>query len=696
MLKYAYLFTSYLLLFTNTLFSQCNIPFEPNIVFDEDIPIMCEGFDGFCSELPWQYTELPLWGCPEAEFAIQNAQLIRFIAGSTDLIFTITPFDCNIVGNGSGIQAVLYEEYHPYYEEPIPIVYECGEGNVVPLHFDLFDLNVGKQYYLLIDGWVGNVCGYEIDVEFGETAANTNLEPPVLIEPEGICLNTEVTFSAESTDACYFIWSVTGGIIEYEYGSNIDVIVTDLDLFEVCVESTNFCAVSDMVCSSVMEIVYMEVDSLVTDTFCTGDSYFISGMFFQESGNYEFLDTVDCEIINFEIELSTIEPSDSTIMESICAGSCFVFLGQDYCEEGEYQIELQAVNGCDSIIFLNLEITEAPESLTEDQICNGQTYEWNGNTYDMPGVYEEIIVTADGCDSLAILELTLKENIQVFNVSICSNEEYTFDGETYNTDVMVENIYTGADGCDSIRVLNLTVQLVWSGSETFTICEGDTLFYGDSELTEAGNYQIIVETPGVCDSVTFLSLEVLGWTESIDFTICEGDTLFYSNSELTEEGTYTIIVETPGACDSVTYLSLEVLDTILLEQDTTILIGEEYNGIPILGDTVFVEVFESSYGCDSTVVTNVFIITNTKNLVDHSIDVFPNPFIDHLNIRIKGNPGQYIKLEVLNIHGQLVFEMNKTEMDKQESIDLSHLAPGSYFLILQNEESYFRKKMIKI
>ena len=60
-------------------------------------------------------------------------------------------------------------------------------------------------------------------------------------------------------------------------------------------------------------------------------------------------------------------------------------------------------------------------------IIDGETYTWNGKDYETAGVYTETLETVNGCDSIVTLNLTVKENI-VENIAFTIAEQCAGEG----------------------------------------------------------------------------------------------------------------------------------------------------------------------------------------------------------------------------------------------------------------------------
>ena len=77
------------------------------------------------------------------------------------------------------------------------------------------------------------------------------------------------------------------------------------------------------------------------------------------------------------------------------------------------------------------------------------------------------------------------------------------------------------------------------------------------------------------------------------------------------------------------------------------------------------------------------------------LSLFPIPVTDIINIKISKNLG-YAHLEVMDLSGRVL--IRKEEIKLTESIltfDISALAAGSYFLIVEGEAESIHKQFIK-
>jgi hypothetical protein len=119
-----------------------------------------------------------------------------------------------------------------------------------------------------------------------------------------------------------------------------------------------------------------------------------------------------------------VYPSTTSI-EVVSSCNSYTWNGVTYTESGVYQYDGVSVNGCDSIITLNLTISNDFTSNEVVSSCN--SYSWNGVNYTESGVYQYGGVSMSGCDSVATLNLiiNLPPNPPSVNVSTNLNGEIT-------------------------------------------------------------------------------------------------------------------------------------------------------------------------------------------------------------------------------------------------------------------------------
>jgi hypothetical protein len=109
----------------------------------------------------------------------------------------------------------------------------------------------------------------------------------------------------------------------------------------------------------------------------------------------------------------------TTTIESITACDSIDWIdGNTYLTSGTYSFNATSVLGCDSTVLLNLTINNGSSSIQNETALNSFFWTINGQTYTQSGNYTGVIPSANGCDSVITLNLTL-------NFTGINQEEYT-------------------------------------------------------------------------------------------------------------------------------------------------------------------------------------------------------------------------------------------------------------------------------
>lgn len=103
-----------------------------------------------------------------------------------------------------------------------------------------------------------------------------------------------------------------------------------------------------------------------------------------------------------------VYPNLQTILNaSICENENYPFDGQNITTPGTYIDSLQSINGCDSVVTLNLVINPIYTNIVSASLCQGNNYIFGSQTLTNSGQYTEVFQSALGCDSTVTLNLVV-------------------------------------------------------------------------------------------------------------------------------------------------------------------------------------------------------------------------------------------------------------------------------------------------
>ena len=115
---------------------------------------------------------------------------------------------------------------------------------------------------------------------------------------------------------------------------------------------------------------------------------------------------------------------------------------------------LSTVDGCDSLIALDLTINSNTSNSTTQTSCD--SYTWGGVVYTSSGNYTNTFQNVSGCDSVVTLDLIINYSTSSFD-TIINNNSYSWNGITYTNSGDYSDILVNSSGCDSVSNLNLTI-----------------------------------------------------------------------------------------------------------------------------------------------------------------------------------------------------------------------------------------------
>jgi hypothetical protein len=228
-------------------------------------------------------------------------------------------------------------------------------------------------------------------------------------------------------------------------------------------------------CDSIVTL-HLVVNSFITTNqsvaICYGSNYNFYGRTLNITGNYT--DTLTAQggcdsIIALNLTVNPIITHNLTA--AICPNGRYNFNGRLLTTPGTYRDTLVTSGGCDSLIILHLDTTSVLTTNINTSICNGSTYNFNGRLLAASGTYTDTLSALGGCDSIVTLNLGLFQTYNMgTNQSICEGDTFSFQGRMFTASGIYPDTLTSVHGCDSILTLNLTVKnlplVTWAQSDT--------------------------------------------------------------------------------------------------------------------------------------------------------------------------------------------------------------------------------------
>ena len=129
-------------------------------------------------------------------------------------------------------------------------------------------------------------------------------------------------------------------------------------------------------------------------------------------GNYQvrIIKESDCRV---SAPYNYLKPTYNTTESiSICSGDTLAITNQYITSSGFYVDSLKARDQCDSVVLLEIEVIDIEYETINVAILEGETYDYEGQQYSLPGEYDLVQTSPSGCDKIITINLT------TFNVFI--------------------------------------------------------------------------------------------------------------------------------------------------------------------------------------------------------------------------------------------------------------------------------------
>ena len=353
--------------------------------------------------------------------------------------------------------------------------------------------------------------------------------------------------------------------------------------------------------------------------------------------------------------VNAVSITTSTSNISICSNSLpYIWNGRTYNSNSTDTIYLANSLGCDSVTILILTIKSTSTSTNIVNICSSALpFTWNGRTYYSNITDTVYLANSIGCDSLAILKLIVKPiSTSSNNISICTSLlPFTWNSKVYNASAIDTVILTNTVGCDSLAILKLTVKSISTSTNIVSICPSALPYTWNSRTYNSNRTDTVYLTNSVgCDSLAILKLTVnpIPFTSNITglTSVARLDTATYSVTGLS--GSVFNWVTTKG---------------LVQKGAGTYQIKVKWNIAGVDSIKVIETSTQGCVGTQKTLLVNIGPATSMNEInTSNNILVYPNPFNETIFISLLNNSGLN-KAILFDLLGKEVLTTQKSEID---------------------------------
>lgn len=401
-------------------------------------------------------------------------------------------------------------------------------------------------------------------------------------------------------------------------------------------------------------------DSIFTaQTACEVYTWPVNNQTYTTSGIYStsFTKSNGCDSV---IVLNlTIHPTFNLSQnQSACISYTWPVNNQVYTLSGIYTDTLTTINGCDSIITLNLTINPASTGTENITACGSYFWFASGQTYTSPGIYTTTLTNSNGCDSTVTLNLSINPiDTVVTSITACGSYQWPVTNFIYTGSGTYVQVLTNSLGCDSVMILNLTISQSDSIVQSISACNQFTWSETGLTYTVSGIYSVNYTSSAGCDSSHHLILTINeAFSQQIEIAACDEYFWPLSGNTYTRSGVFTANFTTAAGCDSSVVLNLTIFNSVVVNQriESSVQYTWPANNITYSTSGMYQTVLRTAAGCDS-------VINLDLSIRDGSALYVPNAFTPNGNrlneeFTIYGSDITDYHILIYNRFGQLIFE----------------------------------------
>lgn len=569
----------------------------------------------------------------------------------------------------------------------------------------------------------------------------------VLVDGNSIGANSNYTFTNitqphsiyASFISCVNTSSVNQNICE---GSSYNFNGTDLSAAGVYTDTL----INVYGCDSIVTLNLFVIENtshIDTVVACDTFTWLVNGNTYSNSGEYFVTSTNPSGCMHTELLKLTInEGTNHTNYIIACDSFTWIVNGITYAASGIYTTTNTNTSGCAHTEILDLTINNSTSSVNNITACNNYTWSADSITYTTSGVYSFSSINSAGCLNSEILNLTILPLpiVTAMNVSSCPGNSVILSGQPSGGSFSLPNPYLGnatiytyfftdTNGCSNsaVATLNTTTASIFDIDVTNITGISATVIY--NSVSGIGWYEIrykpisssiwITTTnnttiKNLIDLIpnTVYNLEIRGFCSLTNVGPWASTTFTTNNLCGTPTGLYVTNIGNTTAKLNWTGVAGANFYTVKWKKITAlnwISATSTQTSKSIAGLSTGQYEFQVKTNCgnsSSPFSSSIYFTINSglketdvsKDTLTSTINIFPNPTFNLLNIELNTKEKNMITVKVLDISGRVI-----KQLQQQAEVGFNHiqlelypLSKGLYTLhIFENEKLSYTQKISK-
>ena len=261
--------------------------------------------------------------------------------------------------------------------------------------------------------------------------------------------------------------------------------------FEDTIVMVNYSTVTG--CDSIIRLnleVSPKYHNNLSYSICDNDSFYWEGNYYNVTGSFyaDYSTVHGCDSL-LELALTVNPTYIQTSVFSICENDSLYWEGNYYNTDSTYIVNYISLHGCDSMMKLILQVNPVFRQLTTYSVCDYDSVFFEGRYYSVDTTVVVNYSSINGCDSIMQLNLEVTPSYYDFvSYSICDNDSLFWEGLFYNSEGLYSANYSTINGCDSLLEMKLSVI---QNPTNLNICGQNTVVLNQTEMYYVMNSSLL-------------------------------------------------------------------------------------------------------------------------------------------------------------------------------------------------------------